>query len=513
MSSSTNIHKSQRIAMNTFILFIRMFVLTIINLYTVRLVLTGLGVIDYGIFNAVAGVVTTSAFLISILELAIQRFYSISLGKNDQESLNQIFSISLKITIFISIVIFIAFESAGLWFISHKLNIPFERLDAAYYCFHFGLAAFILTLLQIPFSSAVFSHEDMNIYALFSSIDYTLKLFIALLIGKMAMDNLSFYSLGLLIVATITFINYCLYSHYKYAECKYKKVKNPELTKKILFFSGWTMLGSFSKVCMVQGSTILLNIFFGPISNAAFAISMQISNAFNALCNSMVLAVRPAMIKAYSNQSNDYLYKTFNLSNKFILYVLLAVAFPMIANMELIIKIWLHETTPETVLFAQLTIIQIVILAMNNPITIIIQATGKIKEYSINVEGISLLCLPISYLAFYAGLSSAWIYYSMIAVCGLAHIERLRCLKKTYSIFQYKDYIKELCIPASVIIASGIIIEYLIENIPVNATIQALISIICLPLFMISISCIIGLNNKEKNIIKEIVKAKFKTKK
>ena len=272
------------------------------------------------------------------------------------------------------------------------------------------------------------------------------------------------------------------------------------------------MLGSISKVCMVQGSTILLNIFFGPISNAAFAISMQISNAFNALCNSMVLAVRPAMIKAYSNQSNDYLYKIFNLSNKFILYILLAVAFPMIANMELIIKIWLHETTPETVLFAQLTITYIVILALNNPITIIIQATGKIRQYSINVEGISLLCLPISYLAFYAGLSSAWIYYSMIAVCGLAHIERLRCLKKTYSIFQYKDYIKELCIPASVIIACGIIIEHLIENIPVNATIHALISIICLPLFIISISCIIGLNKKEKLIIKDILIAKFKAK-
>ena len=235
MSSVTNINKSQRIAMNTIILFIRMFVLTVINLYTVRLVLKGLGVIDYGIFNAVAGVVTTSAFLISILELAIQRFYSISLGKNDQDSLNQIFSISLKITIFISIVIFIVFESAGLWFINHKLNIPFERLDAAFYCFHFSLAAFILTLLQIPFSSAVFSHEDMNIYALISSIDYTLKLFIALIIGEIAMDNLSFYSLGLLVVAIITFTNYSLYSHYKYAECKYKKVKNPELSKKNTF--------------------------------------------------------------------------------------------------------------------------------------------------------------------------------------------------------------------------------------------------------------------------------------
>ena len=136
------------------------------------------------------------------------------------------------------------------------------------------------------------------------------------------------------------------------------------------------MFGSIAKVCMIQGNTIILNIFFGPITNTAFAISLQISNAFNALCNSMILAVRPTMIKAYANNSKEYLYNIFNICNKFLLYVLISVSLPMIYNMDTIMSIWLQKVTSETILFAQLTIIYIVILAMNNPITTIIQASG-----------------------------------------------------------------------------------------------------------------------------------------
>ena len=51
-------NRSKRIASNTLVLFARMLIITFVNLYTVRWVLAGLGTEDYGIFNAVAGVVT-----------------------------------------------------------------------------------------------------------------------------------------------------------------------------------------------------------------------------------------------------------------------------------------------------------------------------------------------------------------------------------------------------------------------------------------------------------------------
>lgn len=481
-----------------------MFLITIINLYAVRLILKGLGVIDYGIYNAVAGVVTTTSFISSILELSIQRFYSVSLGQNDNEKLRKIFSISLRAAMILSIIILIIFETVGLWFISSKLNIPEIRVRATYYCFHFSLIAFLFSLLQIPYSAAIFSHENMNAYAAISSCDCVLKLIVAILLGCFTIDNLIFYSLALLAVAFITFLNYFLYGRKKYTECRYTKVNDKALTKSILSFSGWTMFGSISKVGMIQGSTIILNIFFGPVTNAAFAISIQISNAFNALCNSMVLAVRPSMIKAYSNGSNDYLYKTFKLCNKFLLYILLVVSLPMVFNMETILQVWLHEATRETVLFAQLTIIYIIILAMNNPITIIIQASGNIKKYFVSVESISILCVPIAYVAFLLGCTSLWIFYSMIGICIIAHIVRLFCLKKEFPLFKYKDYILGLCLPAMASIILGIGTEICIDILFKYPYEHLIVSFILLPCVIVGCSYFIGLTIEERKVFKNI---------
>lgn len=503
-NTSINKTKSQKIAMNTVILFIRMFVITIVNLYTVRLVLKGLGAEDYGIFNTVAGVVTTTSFISSILELSIQRFYSVALGKRSPEESSAIFSISLKMILILSFTIFVIFESGGLWFICNKLTIPAIRLDAAIYCFHFSLIAFLLSIVQIPFSSAIFAHEAMNAYAVISSIDCLLKLLVSVSIGLFMYDHLSYYSFGLMVVAFVTFMLYTTFAHKRYKECSYHRTKDKTLVKSLLSFSGWTMFGSIAKVGMIQGSTIILNIFFGPLANAAFAISLQINNAFNALSNSMVLAVRPAMIKAYTSQSNDYLYKLFNVSNKFLLYILLLIAIPMIGNMGTIIHLWLGEASKETILFAQLTIVYIIVLAMNNPITIIVQASGNIKNYFLYVESVSLMCVPISYIAFKLGYASYYIYITMILVCVVAHAIRLVCLKKQFNLFKYRDYIIGLCLPAIIISVIGILVEYSISQYVVNDYLHLLSSFIIGPIAICCAIYLIGINTAEREVLKKI---------
>lgn len=508
--TNTNKTRTQKIALNTMILFIRMFVITIINLYTVRLVLQGLGQEDYGIFNAVAGVVTTTSFISSILELSIQRFYSVALAKNSHDELVAIFSISLNIICVLSLIILLLFETGGLWFISDMLTIPTERMNASIYCFQFSLIAFLLSIIQIPFSAAIFAHEAMNVYAIISSVDCMLKLLVAVAIGMLAYDNLSFYSFGLFVVACITFLLYSIYAHKKYPECRYKRVSNNLLTKQILSFSGWTMFGSVAKVFMIQGSTIVLNIFFGPITNAAFAISLQINNAFNALSNSMILAIRPAMIKAYTEQAQDYLYKLFTVSNKFLLYILLLISIPIIGNMDTIIQLWLKNSTFEIVCFGQLCVIYIIVLAMNNPITIIIQASGNIKTYFVTVESISLLCLPAAYIAFKLGFPSYYIYVTMIIVCIMAHFMRLICLKKTFEPFKYRDYFIGLCMPALYIGGIGCGIELCITQLIANNYIHLFISIFVTPILMFITIYLVGITREEKIIINSFIKQKIR---
>lgn len=500
--------KSQRIASNTIVLFIRMFVLTIINLYAVRLTLNGLGAEDYGIFNAVAGVVTTSSFISGVMELSIQRFYSYSIGEHDEKKLRDIFSLSIMIILFLAIIVLISFETIGLWFLYTQLNIPKSRMDAAFWCFQFSLFTFIFSIIQIPFSAAVFSHEDMDIYAIISTIDCTLRLLAAFLIGKTLIDNLSFYSGGLIIVAIIVFLMYMFIGYTRYPECRFKSTKNKLLAKSLLSFSGWTLFGSIARVGMIQGSTILLNIFFGPIANVAFAICLQVNIAFNALCNSMVLALRPAMIKAYAEKEFEYLNQLFSVSNKFILYILLALALPIIVEMKDILLIWLgNKVTEQIILFAQLIIIYVICLAMSNPITIIMQASGHIKEYFLPVESVSLMCLPISWLLFHIGLPSYSIFVSMIGVCIISHIIRIYCLKRFYNFFSIRDYLVQLWLPAMFILVISTTVTFAIHTNISNNIIRLIINVTLTPLSLLLMAYCMGISRKEKALFKNLLKS------
>lgn len=504
-----NFRKSRRIASNTIALLLRMLVLTIVNLYTVRLILNGLGVEDYGIFNAVAGVVTITSFISSALELSIQRFYSYSIGENNFEKQNNVFSISINIIIVLSIIILVIVECIGLWFLNTQLSIPPYRMNAAEWCFQFSLITFLCSIIQIPFTSAIFANEEMGVYALVSTVECILRLVVAVLIGKFFIDNLIFYSGGLALSALLILTIYICFGHFRYPECKYKKNNDLQLAKNIMSFSGWTLFGSFSKVGMIQGSTILLNIFFGPIANAAFGISMQINNAFNSLCNSMILALRPAMIKAYAEKEYEYLNHLFSLSNKFVFYILIMISLPIISEMWLILRLWLGDAvSSQIVLFARLIIIYVICLAMSNPISTIMHASGHIKEYNVPVESFSFLCLPVSWLLFRLGCAAYSVFISMIGICIIAHFIRLWCLKRFYKMFSIRDYIMSLCIPALLICIIGISVTYVLHfYIYVNIVRYALVAIIP-PLIILLLAYFLGISSKERELINKLIKFK-----
>lgn len=506
--TNSNQQSSQRILSNTIVLFLRMLLLTIVNLYSIRIILGRMGTEDYGIYNAVAGVVTISSFISGVLDLAIQRFYSYAMGARQKDQLVKIFSISIKCSAILAVTIFIMLEIAGLWYIENKLVVPIGKIEIVKMCFHFAVITFLCTILQIPFTATIFAHEDMGAYASISSVECLLKLLVAFLIGRVFLDNLSFYCLGLMLVAILIYICYALWGYTRYEVCKhYTNVKENDLYKKILSFSGWTLFGSFAKITMVQGSTLLLNSFFGPLTNASFAIALQISNAFTTLSNNMVLAVRPAMIKSYAEKDERYLQLLFSFSNKFMYYFLLIIGLPMITEMPLIEKLWLgNSVNQEIILFSRLVIIYTICLAMNNPITIIIQATGNIKKYHLCVESITLMSLPVAWILFHYHYESYHIYTAMTGVCTIAHVVRLLCLKESYHNFSIRNYFGTFIIPASTITVIGSLIYRYIHEVNTTDVIRLLIEVIILPIILITLTYMVGLNKKEKNTFNKYIR-------
>jgi O-antigen/teichoic acid export membrane protein len=499
--------KTKRIASNTILLFLRMSVLTLINLYAVRIILKRLGEEDYGIFNTVAGVVMATSFFSGVLAFSIQRFFSFYLGKQDAQSLQKIFSLSVNIVIVLSLVVFVILETFGLWFVNTQLTIPDERMLATQWAYQFGIFGLLCSIFQIPYTAAMFAHEDMGNYTLVSTLECLLRLLVAYMIGIAAIDNLIFYSSGIFVAAAIILIIYVSIGHFKYTECRYTYMKDNRLYKEILSFSGWALYGSVSNMGMIQGSTILLNIFFGSIMTAAFAIALQIYNAFNALCNSMVLAFRPPMIKAFAEERISYFHQLFFVSNKFLLYMLTAIAVPLIFEMHTILELWLQHASPNIVLFARLMILYIICISMNNPISIVMHASGHIKQYNLPVETITLMCLPVTWLFFYLGFPAYYVFVSMTGICLIAHIVRLWCLKRYHNTFSIRSYVFSLVIPSVVVILVGILCAWGIHAC-LSHTIWRLVAVSAFtPMVILLFAYYIGTTKQEKEVFANIIKS------
>ena len=508
-----NYDKPKRIASNTIVLFVRMFVLTIINLYAVRLVLRGLGQEDYGIFNTVAAVVLATNFFGGVLTLSIQRFYSIAIGKHNEQELRKIFSASMVIMVFLSVFLIVLFETIGLWCVNHWLVIPIESMPAVNWVYQFTMLGFICSLLQIPYMAAIFTHEDMGGYTVISTLECLLKLATAFLIGIVFVDRLVLYSAGLFVTAMIVLLLYGCSASHQYAECHYTKCNEKQIYKGLLSFSGWTLFGSIAGTGIIQGNALLLNLFYGPFAMAAYGIAMNINNAFGALCNSMVLSFRPVMIQSYAEANYGFLNQIFSACNKSILYILIIVSLPIISQMNTILSLWLGDPiTTEMVLFGQLVIIYTVFMALHNPITTIIQATGHVKEYHVSVESCTLLCLPLTWLLFHLGLPSHALFFSMITVTVLAHIIRIFCLKKFYPHFSINQYVCSFLFRGVILILIGFILTQVLNYAKFPALPQLLLSFIVIPIFMLLLAYLIGFEHNEKKLIHKMVLQPIKNK-
>lgn len=498
--------RTKKITANSLVLFVRIFFITAITLYSVRYILKGLGEVDYGIYNAVANVVLTGSCIIPVLALSIQRFYSFFLGKKDERKVKEIFSVSINIVFVLSVVTIIVFETLGVYLLNNYMTIPEERMQVAQWALQLSILSFIFMLMQIPFTAAIFSHEDMGIYAIVSAIDCLLKFIIAYFIKDASFDHIIFYASGLVLTSFVIFIVYVLVCVRKYDVCRYSlKHHDADTYKGILTFSGWTFFGSMANVGLIQGSTILLNIFFGPIANAAFGIANNVYNAFNSLTNSIILPFRPAMIKAYSEDKLDFLKSLFVSNNKLIMYLLITVSLPLIAEMNDILSVWLQESTRTMVLFSRLFIIYCMFLAMHNPITTIIHATGKMRNYSLSVESFTLMNVPVVWLLFHFGAPSYAVFLSMIGLCVIAHFVRLQCLKNSFDRFSYREYFMSIVIPGAIITVIVCLVTAALYFTIENRILRFILVMTIVPLSSLLSIYLIGINNSERQQIRKLL--------
>ena len=443
------INKS-RIAKNTALLYFRMLLIMLINLYTMRVLLNVLGVVDYGVFNVVAGVVAMFAFLSGTMATASQRFFAVELGVENHLKLKQLFTINVLIFIGIALAICFLSETLGLWYFKVKMNIPEGRFGAAAWVYQFSILTFMVSIITTPYLAIITAREQMQAYAYISILEVLFKLGIVFLLIYIPMDKLQLYGILLLVVQVLISASYILYSTLKFPECKLKYFWDKNMFKEVFGFAGWSVIGALAMTIRSQGINQLLNLFFNVAVNAARGVAFQVYNALNMFVHNFFTAIRPQIVKAYSVDHEDKsgeLMKLVFQSSKFCFYLILVLSIPILIETEAILTIWLTHVPEHTVNFTRLVIINAIIESLANPFIASIQATGKIRRYQIVTGAIILLNLPISYLFLKLGCQQPEITMIVVVVVTIvAHLFRIYFMNNMLKM-NILNYLKQVIFP------------------------------------------------------------------
>ena len=382
-----------------------------VTLYTSRVILHTLGATDYGVYSVVGGIVVMFSFLTGSLSGATSRYLAFDLGRGDSVQLNRTFSASLNIYLAIAILIVILGEVIGLWLVSNKLTIPGDRMNATYWVLEFSIITAFFNFTQYPYTATLLAHENMSIYAYIGIYEAFSRLAIAYAITISPIDSLIFYAFLIMLNQICILSFYRIYATRKYIECRFRLIRDKNLYKRLLAYSGYDMLPSMSYIFMNQGTDLLLNMFFGPISNAARAIASQVNGALNQLVTNLMQAARPQVIKNYAQGDPQSMYGLTFLVSKYAYLLMLGMTIPLFLEMDYIIKLWLGGKAPsQTVVFCRIIMLTGLVQTFGYALAMPMHAIGKLRSFSIVNSILYLTPLPIGYALFKLGYTDYCIF-------------------------------------------------------------------------------------------------------
>lgn len=498
----THQENNKRIAKNTIVLYVRMIFVLLVALYTSRVLLDVLGVEDYGVYNVVGGVVTMLGFFNGAMVSSTQRFFSFAIGQEDIEQLNRNYSTILLIQGGLALLVILLAETVGLWFVRTYLVIPPERMNAALWVYHFAVFSFVLSMLQVPFTALIITHEQMNVYALISIGDVALKLLLVLILPYLPFDKLISYAVLLFCVALITCSAYVLYCKVRLRYVRVIKRFDRNLFRVLLSYMGWNLWGNSAAVIMGQGINILLNIFFGPAVNAARAIAYQVQGALNQLVANFQLALNPPIVKSYARGEMDYMHRLIISGSKLSFFLLLLFAIPVGLEAPLLLSIWLKEVPLHTVLFTNLILIVGCIDSLSGTLMTAAQASGKIKKYQMFVGLLLILNLPVSYAVLKLGGSPESTMVVAVVISLIALFVRLWIISPLVQL-SVSTYCREALVPVILTSIPSIAMGYGVRRL-VGADDLLRGLLVMLLSFIISATFVylLGLSQHERQIVR-----------
>lgn len=485
-----------------------MLLVMVVALYTSRIVLGALGVVEYGIYNVVGGLSSAFIFFATSLTNSTQRFLNYEMGRGDKKKVAEVFNISILIFGTIAILVFAIGTPIGLWAVNNRLVIPAEHLHAAQIVLYTIMFSLCVTFVSSVYEAVLIAHENMRLYAYVGLFDAILKLGFAYTIVHVS-NKLIIYAWLMFVALVIPKLLMAIYCIFKYPEARFHFFWNRKMFKEIFGFSGWSIYGSAVWMINEQGVNIVLNMFFGPVVNAARGIAAQVNNAVNNFSTNFFVAVRPQIVKRFAAQDHESMKKLIFSSSRFSVYLLWIISAPLIIRADYILHLWLKDVPEFATVFVQWILIYSLVNSLNNPVWTAVMATGQLKKVVLVGSNLFLLAFPANYLALKLN-ASPLIVYPILAIGRLLFLfVALNDLGKSIKI-TITEYFKTVLIPITCVCTLSFVVDYIFNGILSDTFFGFILFAVVSALCSITLIWLVGIDQEEKLTIKNFIIDKIK---
>lgn len=495
-----NSSNNNRIAKNTFLLYIRTILVVLVALYTSRVVLDVLGVDDFGVYNVVGGVVAMFSIVSGALSTSISRYITYELGTGNKESLRSVFSTSVIVQFCIACIVLILCELLGVWFLNNKLIIPNGRMFAATWVLHCSLLAFVINLISVPYNATIIAHERMDAFAYISVFEVVLKLGIVYALIISPFDKLITYSVLTVSVALIIRFTYGVYCKRQFEECRGRVVYDKRFFKEMLGFASWNFISNGVYVFNTQGVNMLVNMFFGVALNAARGLATQVESAVATFVNNFTTAINPQITKSYASGDLDRMYYLVCKGAKFSYLLLFVFSLPFLFETEFILNVWLKQVPQYAALFTRLAFVQAMAGVLGNTCYTACLATGRIKKYTLKVSLVAVLVFGCTWLCYELGMPVETVYYVYTVDWLILLIVKLYQTKQLTGLKPSK-FFKEVVVPILVVTIMSLMPPFLICNFMEPSFERFIVSTIVAVFFSSIIVYVVGLTAGERTTV------------
>ena len=501
-------NNSERVIWNSIVLYAKILICIVLSLWTVPIVLHGLGESDYGLYALVAGVIAMLAFLKTAMASSTQRYLSVARGEGDSQKMNAVFNSAFTLHLLFGLVIVVVLEALTPFLFGHFLNIAPERMFAGTIIYQTLLASMFITIMTIPFDAELNAYENMPVFAVIEVLDALLKLAMAFSLQFIThWDKLIWYGIGMTGIPIINFVIKYLYTHYTYKELYISRTLlwNPAVLKQMFNFTSWNTFGALAIVGRNQGLAIILNLFRGTVINAAYGIASQINAIMGYFSQTLRKSIHPQLMQSEGKGDRARMLRLVFTSSKFSVLVMGVIAIPLIVELPLVLKLWLTNVPEYALEFTQLILIASLIYQMSAGLMAGVLSVGKVKAYQIVISILMLINLPLAYVFLKTGFAPPWILVGMIVCEILCLIARLIFSKQLFEL-PVGQFCWKVIIPLLVILSVNWITLTAVTRLLDTSLLRLVLNSALSVVISGGLSWLFLLNSMEKNVILQFVK-------